>query len=210
MSVQITVSGSKLLVDSPYHPDFPSAAKKLGGKWNSASKAWSFDARDEARVRELCIATYGTDGSPATGALVTVRIKSLNGEQWDKGGIYFCGRCLCYATGRDSGARLGEGVVSLAGKYGSGGSVKNWVTRIESGAVFEVRDLPRAALEQVTDNWEVVEVPEQPSEPSQYEALVKEKSALLQRLAQIDVELERCPKPCNLRDISLPQEVAPV
>lgn len=52
---------------------------------------------------------------------------------------------LARAFGRDSGARLGDGVAHLAGpKPRSGGSVKNWRTVIPGGCLLAVYNVPRA------------------------------------------------------------------
>lgn len=60
MTVSIRRVDNHIHVSSPYHPDFPPAARQLGGKWDS--DVWVFDARDDARVRGLCCDIYGTDG----------------------------------------------------------------------------------------------------------------------------------------------------
>jgi len=121
--VTIQIDSSKLSVKAPYHPDFPAKARSLGGKWDNVM--WNFDARDETRVRALCMEIYGEDDASAAD-LVTARVH-VNKSWWEcNKGLYFAGRCIAYATGRDSGARLGGGVVVLNGKFSSGGSAKNW------------------------------------------------------------------------------------
>ncbi len=151
--VEITKSGTRLTTKTPYNPDFSPKAKKLGGKWDKAARVWTFDARDEERVRALCARLFGTDGSPvAAEDLLTVRARpdvcdvrrgSAAGELW------ICGRKVAGVTGRDSGARLGEGVVMIAGGFSSGGSVKNYRCMWPGGTVFEVRDVPRALAEKL-------------------------------------------------------------
>ena len=125
--------------------------KKLGGRWDAGSKAWVFDPRDEVRVRELCAKIYGTDGS-APVELLTIRAPA---EVCDtKGGgagleAWLAGRQVARAFGRDSGAKLGEGVVLVSGGFSSGGSVKNCKVTWKAGTVFEIRDVPRALAEKV-------------------------------------------------------------
>ena len=138
----------KLSVASPYNPAFAPGAKRLGGRWSAATKAWQFDPRDEQRVRELCRSVYGTDGSPSeAGDLVTIRVTAPDGWDVYGRGLYIYGRQVAWATGRDSGARLCDGVIVLKGSFDSGGSMKNWMTVCKPGTVFELRDLPRKALE---------------------------------------------------------------
>lgn len=188
MSVSLKTEGKSILVFAPYHPNFPSRAKRLNGKWSPSNKAWSFDARDEDRVKELCRSIYGTDGSPTDAEdLVTVRITATNRLGVTCGSIYFAGRCLCYATGRDSGAKLGQGVILISGKVFSGGSMKNWQTCAAEGTVFELRDVPRAAVNAENPNgwvkWEIV------GEEDPKDSLRAEREKLLTRIAEIDALL---------------------
>ncbi len=103
--VSVEVAGGRLLVRAPYNPDFPDRAKPLGGKWAPAEKAWAFDPRDEAVVRGICRATYGTDGSVLVPAdLCTIRV-TLTGTG---AAVFLGGREIACASGRDG--RAGRGV----------------------------------------------------------------------------------------------------
>ena len=53
----------RIAVSSPYHPNFLSRARSLGGIWNAARRVWVFDSADHDRVRLLCREIYGTDGT---------------------------------------------------------------------------------------------------------------------------------------------------
>lgn len=187
MSVKLIKSATHVCVDSPYHPDFPTRAKKLGGKWEPASRRWCFDIRDVDRVAGMCRDIFGTDGeSPETLETITVRL-TCKGTSASASGIYFAGRSVCYATGRDSGAKLSEGVILLSGRVKSGGSMKNWTTEITAGTVLEIRDIPLAAVKANTDNdWDIVILPEHLDPKIALEA---EKVRLLARLAEIETEL---------------------
>lgn len=71
--VTITRDGDHLVVTSPYDPAFAHRAKtQLNGKWGDG--VWTFDARDESRVRDLLVDRFGTDGSDADQPTVDVRI----------------------------------------------------------------------------------------------------------------------------------------
>ena len=144
MSVTITNENNKLVVRSPYHPDFPHGAKRLGGRW--VNGAWSFDLRDADRVRELCRDIYGTDGDISE-PTVTLRASWPDGGQEYDGAVYVAGRQVARARDRDSGAALGDGIIVLAGGFGSGGSRKNWTTDIQKSTVIEIRDVPLAMAE---------------------------------------------------------------
>lgn len=182
----ITVTGARLSVTAPYNSDFVAEAERLGGKWEPP--AWRFDARDEQRIRNICRDVYGSDGFTAD--LVTLRVEWHRKSYADKGPIEIRGRTIARAFGRDSGAKLGDGIILLDGGFGSGGSVKNWETTVKDGTVVLVRDFPRAAAEKLVD--------EQPDEglksyaiedeaaPVDREALGAERSRLLGRVAEIN------------------------
>ena len=179
-----------LATRTPFHPAFPARARKLGGRWDG--KYWTFDARDESRVRELCREIYGTDGEDeAASDRVTVRV-TVGGGGWNarRQGLYLCGREVARAFGRDSGAKLGEGVVVLEGGFTSGGSVKNWETQARPGTVFEMRDVPRRAVAAVgngTDDGLTLEVIEEHIDRDvDKDALRAERERLLARVAEID------------------------
>ena len=183
--VQITKTENKIHVESPYNPDLPSRARKLGGKWNAAQKVWSFDARDEDRVRKLYRNIYGTDGSADNGESVTVRCKTQNKIYSERHSGLFIGPVqVARAFGRDSGATLADNVVILRGSIGSGGSRANWHTITSEGVELEIRDIPRGTAKQVLSDsdWtsEIIDTTIDKSD------LEEEKQQLLARIAEID------------------------
>ena len=141
--IEVAAEGGAVALKSPYHPDLPSMARRIGGRWDR--QAWRFDSRDEERVRDLARDIYGTDG--ADGArLVDVEIIIHDEIVSQRAAIYFAGREIARAFGRDSGCRLGEGVLHLEGESPqSGGSAKNWTTVLRPGR-YELRDVPAPAL----------------------------------------------------------------
>jgi DNA repair protein RadC len=65
MPLSIVEHDGRIAVTSPYHPDFPSRARMLGGEWDGGLRVWLFDAGDRERVRNLCREIYGADaGEP--------------------------------------------------------------------------------------------------------------------------------------------------
>lgn len=187
MSISITTSATAVRVVSPYNPDFVRGAKALGGKWSAP--AWQFDVRDEARVRALCIEHYGTDGSPAAGPAVTLRLVFEAGYAKGQDAIRIGGREVAKAFGRDSGAKLGDGVVLLEGKFNSGGSMKNWTTTAgRDGATVLLRDVPKAMADRLlADAPSGVTVTVEPEAPViNRAALATERERLVARLAEID------------------------
>ncbi len=62
MPFSIVEEDGRLVVNSPYHPNFPARARSLGGDWDPERRVWLFDASDGDRVRTLCREIYGTEG----------------------------------------------------------------------------------------------------------------------------------------------------
>ena len=176
----------------------------MGGGAESESVAdlnrngWRFcsgirEARLESKVRALCLKWYGTDGT-GVDELVDIRLTFLTSVLTCKGPVTAFGRILGLAKGRYSGAQLGTGVVIESGNIISSGSHSNWETRIESGTVVLLLDVPKALV--VAGGLRHAEVqivePDQPSalEPA---ALASERDRLLARVAQIDALLSATP-----------------
>lgn len=148
-TVSITEENGKLYVESPYNPDYVKRAKNLGGRWNADRRCWVFDARAEADVRALLADTYGTTGEEGEEEdLVTVEIELLGNWYGARSSLFYAGRPIARAFGRDSGAKLGEGVMVLDGDVTSGGSMKNWATFAKKGTKFRIYDCPRALVEE--------------------------------------------------------------
>ena len=147
--MKITKTETKISVQSPYNPDLLTPAKRLGGKWTGT--CWEFDIRDEARVKALYLKIYGEwDEDIQKVDIQVVLIDDIC--KWHSG-IFCAGRQVAYATGRDSGATLGDGVVVTEGDgFTSGGSVKNWTTRGIEDTVFELRDVPLSMAQKEVDN----------------------------------------------------------
>jgi len=187
-AITVTTANGLTVANTPYNPAFPAGAKALGGKWEPASKAWSFDARDEERVLELVRSIYGTDGR-TTEKTVTVRVEiEWSGEAT----LRLAGAELAHRPGRDQSVRLGQGVVLLKGGFArKGGSMRYPVLAAEEGTVLEVRDVPlsqaRLMVEQGEDESCVVSILEPASLVRA--ALLEERTALLARLAELDAAL---------------------
>ena len=142
--IAIKETSGTLRVRSPYEPRFPGRARELGGRWIASEHEWSFDPRDEARVRELLIAIYGSDGSPTETCDVQIRLRD---GQTKESSLFAFGRYLASAPGRDATTRYGAGVVLISGQLECGGS-RAYPRLVARDAVLEVRDVPVAALEQ--------------------------------------------------------------
>jgi DNA repair protein RadC len=69
MPHSIVEEDGHLVVNSPYHPNFPARARALGGDWDAARRVWVFDVGEGERVKSLLREVYGSDGNaPENGA----------------------------------------------------------------------------------------------------------------------------------------------
>lgn len=162
-----------LLVDSPYHPDFISQAKRLGGKWNSLEQAWQFDPRDGDRIKQLCRQIYGTAGE--TVPLVDVKI-TLAGSIASPD-YYLFGRRVLLRKSRDWDVYLGGGVVCLAGHFASrGGSSNHPAIGPVDDVELEIRDVPLELAERSIKQHKLVAIiiPHSPANSANVEELNKE------------------------------------
>ena len=115
---------------------------------------------------------------------VTVRV-TINEWLSERRGIFFAGRQIAGATGRDSGARLGHGVVLIEGKFSSGGTWKNFTTTAEPETIFELKDVPLSKVkdEMEDDSW-VIEILN--ADEISKSKLIEERKRLQARLADIE------------------------
>ena len=180
---------TQLKVKSDYHKKLPAKARQLGGKWDKSETVWVYDIRTENKVAELYIDIYGYFGEPTE----TVTVKySLAEDLWEeKSGIFLCGRQIAKAWGRDTGAKVGNGIVLNNCRATSGGSWENWCTEIRrTGDHPEIiiYDAPKAIAEKFVEKHEGVEILETTINK---ESLLAEKERLLTRIQEIDSLLAR-------------------
>lgn len=154
MFVSIKNFKDSIQVKTQFNPEFANAARKIGGKFDYSVKAWCFDDRNIDLVKTALLDIFGTDGCNQSVVDVEITVKEkIIGEQAP---IYLGGRIIAQARGRDSGATIGEGVVFIEKSPSSGGSVKNWLTKVDEGSIFKILDLYEGALK-FLDNDESIE-----------------------------------------------------
>ena len=177
--VRVTTTDTKVTVHSPFCPAFPARARGLGGRW--VSDKWEFAARDDARVRALCVEMYGSDGDDGAPTVdLHVDVNVFEG-MFSQQALFLAGREIAHRPGRDSSVRLGQDVILIQGSFpGSGGSVRNPVLNTREGTILEVRGVPaahpdtrRAGVTVLTESIDV-------------EALRAEREHLVARIAEID------------------------
>ena len=177
MNVSIKKTEKSLAVESDYNADFVKSARKLGGKWRNG--AWHFDARDESRVRDLCLEIYGSD----TGELVTIQA-TLKDAYHSRSKELLCGPVqVARVFDRDGGANVKDGIIILEGSVGSGGSRKNPACCASENLKIEIRDIPRGTAELCFEDcdWSVKLMDVQIDR----DALIEEKARLEARIEEI-------------------------
>lgn len=140
--IELKIFDDKVKVVTPYHEAFVTHARNLRGKWKDG--AWWFDDSILEYVRDVMMECFGTTGEIPYDEC-TLLVKDFSDDKIGDSIILF-GRTIAKAFGRDSGARLGEGIVFIKGDYSSGGSTKNWKTVI-SNATFEIHNFPIPSLQ---------------------------------------------------------------
>ena len=186
--MKITAKDGKAYVSTPYNKDFVTKVKQIGGaRWNGSERCWVIPESEISTARAYMREVYGETDLPDEEERVTVDVTFLEMVQDWHDGVTVFGRQLCRAFGRDSGAKVGDGVTLIEGEIGSGGSRANWTTVVHEGAKFRIRNLAKAALQIESDyNIKVEEVKE---DGVNKEALRIEREKLLARLAEINALL---------------------
>lgn len=189
--IEIKIKKGILLIYTPYNAKFVSAIKKIGGaKWDSVNKCWTAPEEFVDAVREIMMEIYGyTDISENES--VTLKIVFNEEAKEDRKDVTLFGKILSHATGRDSGARVGDDVAMIKGNIRSGGSVKNWVSVVEEGSTFIIKNVNKNIFKKEKDgiNYDVKIDIIDDAKKSKSE-LLEEKKRLLERIKEIDELLE--------------------
>ena len=183
-----TAADGSLEVHSPYHPDFPAAARALGGRWRPSRRTWVFDGRDEAVVGDLLARLFGWSPDPS-GEVVTVRV-TLSRANAGGAEARLAGRVIARRPGRDEAVVLGAGVVVVGGAFAPSAGSRQHPALIDSDGVvtLEVRDLPVEALTAARE-LEWTRAGGSGGAGPDRAALLAERDALLTRLAELDALL---------------------
>jgi len=188
-TVNLTVANGKISVQTTYNAEFVTKAKNLGGKWDSLSKSWIFSESVLDYVKEILIQIYGVTGE-TTYQTCTLVVKNYSAEVVT-GAVVLFGRTIAKASGRDTGARLGDDIIWLSGNYTSGGSAKYWKTIVENGN-FEIQNFPVARTEfedvqkAIAEGW--VEIKSTETKRTR-EEIESEIATLKEKIAKLEEEL---------------------
>lgn len=130
-----------------------SDCRELGGRFDRSECKWVFHDIVKDRVQKL-EDLYNSE-------LITIEITAKSDLTECHGTVEFIGYTIARAFGRDSGAKLGDGVYMTDGKIRSCGSVKNWCSQVVAGSVFRL-EVPRALYagykHNEDDYWEMKEL----------------------------------------------------
>ena len=78
--VKVTVSNTKIKVESDFSKEFVTQAKTIKGRWEKPY--WVFPVENEKRLREILLEVYGEDGSSKE-----IDSKEVRSEKVDSGKV---------------------------------------------------------------------------------------------------------------------------
>ena len=122
-----------------YNSDLVDECRNLAGQWDAIQKVWVFSAIVQDKVDELD-EIYNSEE-------IVVEIQALNDFEKRKKPVDFCGYPVARATGRDSGAKIGDDVALIEGSISSSGSFVNWCTYVKKDTIFRL-SVPEKNLDQ--------------------------------------------------------------
>lgn len=192
--IKLEIIDDQVKVTTPYNADFVQKCRNMKGKWKKSENAWYIDDSLIDDIRDAMIEIYGTTGELPV-EYCSLRIKDYTASQ-DQGPVVLFGRTIAMARGRDSGARMGDDVVFISGSYNSGGSVKNWTTRVED-ATFEIKNFPVPATEKeevqkaIAEGWCEIKKSQKKRLRAEIEADIAD---LKSRIEELEVELSNSPE----------------
>lgn len=183
--IRVTIKDNKAYIETPYNKLFIEKVKGLGGKWDSYEKVWVIDSRNIEAARKIMKEVYGRDDKPTK----TVSVRVFLGETLYGrcGPVTLFGKIIAGAWGRDTGAKVGEGVAFEQGLPKSGGSVKNWTTVVPEKSTIVIHGVPLESVESKfdwKDGYGVFEVINPKEDERQ--ALLREKEVLEKRLKEVN------------------------
>jgi hypothetical protein len=155
-TVEITTTETSIVVRSPYHADFPRAARSLDGDWDAYARTWIFPASQEGSVRQLCLDTFGTDGR--TSDQVTLRVKWTEDAWILAKDLTIAGVQVARIFSNKSGAKFPKCVNVVAGEITSDGSRKKPHIAIESDTIIEIRGVARKAVSDLDVDGASIEI----------------------------------------------------
>ena len=113
-----------------YNSSLAEKCRELGGKWDCNNRVWVFSSvvSDEVEKLEL---EYNTN-------LHWYEIEFLSDTKELCDPLRLAGYTICSASGRDTGAKLGNKIILVSGEISSSGSSKNWYSKISGNSIIRL------------------------------------------------------------------------
>lgn len=186
MNVSIQTTEEGIQVKCPFNADFIKEAKeKYGSRWDGEN--WVFDKRLGACARKLCMKYFGADG--VVNDTVNIRLRLTTKSSVKCGPITLLGRVVARATSKDSGTKMGEGVLLKSGGFKSTGTTKNWYTSVIGDTEVSISNFPKDSAMKLIALGAPISIDESGDLDDHYE-LKSERDRILKRLAEIDEKLK--------------------
>jgi hypothetical protein len=146
---EITTKDGFIYLVSPYDEDIARKCRNLNGDWTGNAWKFKYDEDVLAAVKHAVNETFEFDYDAPR---ATAKIEFKEDFYQGKAPYTIGGYILSEARGRDSGAKVGPGVLLLEGKIESGGSMKNWSSEVRAGSVFKIKNFPKGAKVEDAEN----------------------------------------------------------
>lgn len=188
--MKITTMNGRAYVDTPYNPDFVKAIKGIGGhKWEPEKRCWSVPETAVSAVRAIMEDIYGySDLVPDE--TISLKVTFLNDVSSTRSDVVLFGKVMAHASGRDSGARVGDDVAYIRGGASSGGSTRNWCSIVREGSIATLSNVNKSVYARAEADPDIkVEVIETDTHSDDRQKLLAEKERLLKRITEIDAIL---------------------
>lgn len=188
--VKVIMNDDHTELYTPYSKDFVKEIKSIGGaKWNPSKSCWTIPTEALDVAKKMMMRIFGEDGEEKQPTL-TIRLTMEESQYSENCSAYtLLGKTIARAFGRDSGAKTGENAIFEEGEPISGGSVKNWYTKVPQGCVIRLSNVSMALWEEFKDSDHAGIKAEVVEDKIDRAALENEKESLLKRLAEIKLLL---------------------
>lgn len=175
----------RIYVKSEYNGTFVARVKRIGGKWNAESKEWHVSEEQEKALEKILYVVFGYEPNRA---LEMLRVEYNASDFLWEGDVYIHKLCMVDRASRDTHVRYHCNTIVIEGEFPArGGSARYPMAKPAEGTVLR-SDIPCGVYEQLSDEEKTKITIIQ--EESKKALLLKEKEQLLNRIAEIEKELE--------------------
>lgn len=186
--IKINIKNGLAEIYTPYNSTFVRKIKRIGSaKWDFDNKCWTVPVEVIDIVREIMVEVYGYSDITEN-ETISLKITFVEEVSEYCSDIVMFGKILAHATGRDSGAKVGDDVAYSKGLATSGGSAKNWLSIVKEESVVILTNVNKNIYEKECSDLKekyniTVEIIDTGVNKQQ---LIEEKERLLKRITEID------------------------